>query len=150
MVSGRMQRYKSYSSRYRSSAVREMRQGNWNRAEEFFWGSLVGVDLAAGEIRWSVPTGHEDGVDGITNFGPALITAGGLVFHAGTRELALRAHDIETGEVLARFEIPAGLHGGPISYKLRPDGKQYLVIAPGGHVGLRSKQGDYVIAYTLP
>ena len=37
-----------------------------------------------------------------------------------------------------------------MTYKLRPDGKQYLVIAPGGHVGLGSKLGDYVIAYALP
>ena len=114
------------------------------------WGSLVAVDLSAGEIRWSMPTGREDGIEGISNFGPPLITAGGLVFHAGTRELSLRAHDVETGEVLARFALPAGLHGGPISYKLRPDAKQFLLIAPGGHIGLGSKLGDYVIAYTLP
>jgi quinoprotein glucose dehydrogenase len=114
------------------------------------WGSLVAVDLSAGEIRWSVPTGREGGVDGINNFGPPLVTAGGLVFHAGTRELSLRAHDVETGEILARFALPAGLHGGPVSYKPRPESKQFLVIAPGGHVGLGSKQGDYIIAYTLP
>jgi glucose dehydrogenase len=62
----------------------------------------------------------------------------------------MRAHDVETGRVLARFDLPAGLHGGPISYKLRPDGPQYLVIAPGGHAGLGSEPGDHVIAYTLP
>ncbi len=114
------------------------------------WGSLVAVDLEKGAIRWSVPSGSEDGIDGLVNFGPPLVTAGGLVFHAGTRELSLRAHDVETGEVVARFELPAGLHAGPITYKLRPDAKQYLVIAPGGHAGLDSKQGDYVIAYSLP
>ena len=114
------------------------------------WGLLVGVDLQQGTIRWSVPTGARDGVEGLTNFGPPLVTAGGLVFHAGTTELVMRAHDVATGEVLARFDLPAGLHAGPISYQLRPDGPQYLVIAPGGHVGLDSKLGDHVIAYTLP
>jgi len=39
---------------------------------------------------------------------------------------------------------------GPISYKLQPEGKQFPVVAPGGHMGLDSKQGDYVIAYALP
>lgn len=115
------------------------------------WGFLVAVDLGRGEIRWKVPVGEDaNGVRGLVNLGPALVTAGGLVFHAGSRDLHLRAHDARSGEVLARFEVPAGLHGGPMTYKLRPDGKQYLVVAPGGHTRLQSKLGDYVIAYTLP
>jgi quinoprotein glucose dehydrogenase len=116
------------------------------------WGMLHAVDLNTGEIRWQVPVGEdpESGVRGLSNFGPPLITAGGVIFHAGSKELKLRAHDVTTGKVLATFDIPAGLHAGPITYKLRPDGKQYLVIAPGGHRRLGSKLGDYVIAYTLP
>ena len=62
---------------------------------------------------------------------------------------AAEPHDARTGEVLATFDLPAGLHGGPITYKLTPGGKQYLVVAAGGHTGLDSKLGDYVIAYTL-
>jgi quinoprotein glucose dehydrogenase len=115
------------------------------------WGSLVAVDLSAGEIRWSVPaTSGRDGLPGLVNFGPPLVTAGGLVFHAGTAELVLRAHDSGTGAIVTTFDLPAGLHAGPITYKLRRDGKQFLVIAPGGHVGLESTLGDYVIAYALP
>lgn len=113
------------------------------------WGELVAVDLEAGTIRWRVPMGEKNGVVGLNGYGPPLYTAGGLVFHAGTRDLHLRAHDSATGAVLANIEIPAGLHAGPITYKLRPDGKQYLVITPGGHIGLGTTQGDYVIAYTL-
>ena len=113
------------------------------------WGMLVAVDLNAGEIRWSVPTSSDgEGLGGM-NFGPPLVTAGGLVFHAGTTERKLRAHDAATGSVIATFDLPAGLHAGPITYKLRSDGKQFLVIAPGGHVGLGSKLGDYVIGYAL-
>ena len=116
------------------------------------WGMLHAVDLNTGEIRWQVPIGEDKrlGVPGLPNFGPPLVTAGGLIFHAGTKELVLRAHDTETGTVLASFDIPAGLHAGPISYKLRADGKQYLVIAPGGHKRMGSKLGDYIIAYALP
>ncbi len=106
------------------------------------WGLLVAVDLDAGTIRWSVSTE--------TNaYGPPLLTASGLLFHAGTRESELRVHEAETGKVLTTFDLPAGLHAGPISYKLRPDGRQFLVIAPGGHTLIRSKLGDHVIAYTL-
>jgi quinoprotein glucose dehydrogenase len=116
------------------------------------WGMLHAVDLNSGEIRWQVPIGEDKrlGVRGLPNFGPPLVTAGGLIFHAGTKELVLRAHDTDTGAVLASFDIPAGLHAGPITYKLRPNGKQYLVIAPGGHKRMDSKLGDYIIAYTLP
>jgi quinoprotein glucose dehydrogenase len=114
------------------------------------WGYLVAIDLNRGEVKWKVPSGSDGGVQGLFSYGPLLVTAGGLVFQAGSRDLHLRAHDAESGEVRATFELPAGLHAGPITYKLRPEGKQYLVIAPGGHVNLGSKLGDYVIAYALP
>jgi quinoprotein glucose dehydrogenase len=115
------------------------------------WGLLVAVDLDSGAIRWSVPTGvAEDGTRGLSGFGPPLVTAGGLVFHGGTRESLFRAYDVDSGAVLRTLDLPAGLHAGPITYRTKPGGKQYLVIAPGGHVGLGSALGDYVIAYTLP
>jgi quinoprotein glucose dehydrogenase len=59
-------------------------------------------------------------------------------------------HDSDTGSRIATFDLPAGLHAGPITYKLRSDGRQFLVIAAGGHVGMGSPLGDHVIAYTLP
>jgi len=53
------------------------------------------VDLNTGEIRWQTPIGEDakTGVLGLPNFGPPLVTAGGLVFHAGSQDLTLRAHD---------------------------------------------------------
>ena len=41
MEQERIQRYKSQSSRYRVSALREVRTGDWQRAEELLWGSLA-------------------------------------------------------------------------------------------------------------
>jgi quinoprotein glucose dehydrogenase len=113
------------------------------------WGWLVAVDLARGEIVWKVPAGL-DAEHAEFGFGPVLVTGGGLVFHAGTRDQQLRVHDARSGAIITSLPMPAGLNAGPITYKLRPDGKQYLVVAPGGHVGLGSPLGDYVIAYTLP
>ena len=114
------------------------------------WARLVGVDLARGTIAWSASTSTGDGDPGGSSYGPALATASGLVFHAGTKRPVLRVHDATSGERIASFDLPAGLHAGPISYRLRSDGKQFLVIAPGGHVGIGSPLGDSVIAYTLP
>jgi quinoprotein glucose dehydrogenase len=114
------------------------------------WSEVVAVDLARGEIAWRAPTatGAIDSVQAA--FGPALATASGLVFHGGTTETVLRVHDAEDGRLVATFALPAGLHAGPITYKLRPDGKQFLVVAPGGHIGLGSPLGDHVVAYALP
>jgi quinoprotein glucose dehydrogenase len=114
------------------------------------WSELVAVDLAKGEIAWRAPTaaGAIDSVG--ASFGPALATASGLVFHGGTTESLLRVHDSVTGELVASFALPAGLHAGPISYRPRAGAKQFIVVAPGGHIGLESTLGDYVIAYTLP
>jgi quinoprotein glucose dehydrogenase len=114
------------------------------------WGRLVGVDLARGTIAWTASTSVGGDDPGGNGYGPPLLTASGLVFHAGTLRPVLRVHDAATGERIATFELPAGLHAGPISYRLRPDGRQFLVVAPGGHIGLDSPLGDHVIAYTLP
>jgi quinoprotein glucose dehydrogenase len=113
------------------------------------WGQMVAVNLNSGEIEWRQTTGEdEDGVQGLTNFGPPLVTAGGLLFHGGTVDQKLYAYDSENGEVLASFDLPAGLHAGPATYEV--DGRQFLVVAPGGHASLGSKQGDAIIAYALP
>ncbi|MCA9512654.1 MAG: pyrroloquinoline quinone-dependent dehydrogenase [Myxococcales bacterium] len=110
------------------------------------WGMLVGVDLTTGEIAWRASSSTRDGDPGSAVFGPALATASGLVFHGGTREAVLRVHDAETGERLATYDLPAGLHAGPITYRTAA-GRQLLVVAPGGHVGLGSKLGDWVMAF---
>jgi quinoprotein glucose dehydrogenase len=119
------------------------------------WGMLVAIDLSRGEILWRVPSGETpDGVAGEAGFGNPLVTAGGLVFHGGTSVPKLRAHDADTGAVVTTIDLPASLNAGPISYRVRPGGKQYLVVTPGGHhLYARWRgavMGDYVIAYTLP
>ena len=115
------------------------------------WGLLVAIDLDSGDPVWKAPLGRDaDGVRGQFSYGPLLVTGGGLVFAAGTREPRLYVHDVENGREIASFELPAGLHAGPVSYRTRADGPQYLVVAPGGHVGMGSPLGDWVQAYRLP
>jgi quinoprotein glucose dehydrogenase len=111
------------------------------------WSFLVGVDLERGELRWRVPLGDPgDGRRGFLSMGPALV-AGGLAWIGATAEGKLRAFDLDTGEVVATYDLPAGLHGGPITYLVGDT--QYLVVAPGGHAGLQSRLGGWVVAYAL-
>jgi quinoprotein glucose dehydrogenase len=122
------------------------------------WGALTAVDLAAGKIRWEVPLGTmpmfgrspEAVQGGSVNLGGPIITAGGLVFIAAARDNFLRAFDLATGEELWKAELPAGGQATPMTYQLREGGKQYVIIAAGGHGRFRTKLGDALVAFALP
>ncbi len=120
------------------------------------WGTLTAVDLAAGEIRWEVPLGSLRGLApwplwfewGVPNIGGPIVTAGGLVFIAATPDNYLRAFDLATGERLWRTRLPYSAHATPLTYRLGPERRQFLVVAAGGHV--LSDPGDAIVAYALP
>jgi quinoprotein glucose dehydrogenase len=79
-----------------------------------------------------------------------IITGGGLVFIAAAMDNYLRAFDIDTGAELWKGRLPAGGQAMPMTYQLRADGKQFVVIAAGGHGKLGTKLGDSLVAYVLP
>src|SRR5882724_1360078 len=114
------------------------------------WGTTEAVDLFSGKHVWDVPLGTlaPGQQTGSLNLGGPIITAGGLVFTSAAMDLYLRAFDIETGKELWKYQLPAGGQATPMTYTL--ENKQYLVIAAGGHGKLGTKQGDYVLAFTLP
>jgi len=120
------------------------------------WGSLVAVDLTDGSIKWDVPLGTIKKLApipipwklGTPNLGGPMITAGGLVFIGAAMDDMIRAFDLETGEELWAEDLPAGGQATPMSYEM--DGRQYVIIAAGGHDILDTTRGDYVIAYALP
>jgi quinoprotein glucose dehydrogenase len=127
------------------------------------WGLLNAVDLSTGKIAWRVPLGEHQELTakgilhtGTENFGGPTVTAGGLVFCAGTRDLKIRAFDAKTGEELWSAKLPFGGFAPPSVYEV--NGKEYLVIAAtgGGKLsvqplpGKQPESGDAYIAFTLP
>ena len=114
------------------------------------WGTVAAVDLFTGKKVWDVPLGSFlPGMNtGTITLGGPMVTAGGLVFTAAAMDNYLRAFDSETGKEVWKFELPAGGQATPMTYML--DGRQFLVISAGGHGKLGTKQGDFVVAFTLP
>ena len=81
--------------------------------------------------------------------GGNVITQSGLIFTGATADDYLRAFDEASGKELWRARLPAGGQATPMTYQ-GDDGKQYVVIAAGGHGGLGTRSGDALMAYALP
>jgi quinoprotein glucose dehydrogenase len=116
------------------------------------WGTLAAVDMVRGTIKWQVPLGlwHEGLPPGTISLGGPIVTAGGLVFIAGTAfDPHIRAFDTETGAELWKAQLPASGHATPMTYQI--GGKQFVVIAAGGHSKIEQEPlSDALVAFTLP
>lgn len=122
------------------------------------WGTLSAVDMARGTIKWQVTLGTIEDMApaivpnlklGTPNLGGPIITAGGLIFIAAAMDNYLRAFDLEDGEELWKGRLPAGGQATPMTYFLEQSGKQYIVIAAGGHPKMGTALGDYLVAFSL-
>jgi len=122
------------------------------------WGKLVAIDLKTGNKLWERPLGTLHGLMpligehfawGTPNSGGSLQTAGGLVFIAAAMDKYFRAIDADTGDELWRYELPYAGNATPLSYRTRPGGRQFVVIAAGGHAPLGTEPGDAIVAFTL-
>jgi quinoprotein glucose dehydrogenase len=121
------------------------------------WGTLTAVDMTKGTIAWQIPFGsmkdfggaHGSVPPGSISLGGPITTEGGLVFIAGTPDSQIRAFNVETGEELWRAALPAAGNATPMTYEM--NGKQYLVVAAGGHPTIREESlGDAIVAFALP
>jgi len=102
------------------------------------WTHLTAVNANTGDIVWNVPLGSSDELEakGVHNTGAfgqggPIITAGGLVFIAGTDDRRIRAFDEKTGKVLWEAKLDTEGHTSPITYQGR-NGKQYVAIVSTG------------------
>lgn len=120
------------------------------------WGTMTAVDLRTGEVKWESTLGTtRDQAPwpmwlpvGTPNLGGSVATAGGLVFVGATTDRFLRAFDAETGEEVWTQRLPFTASAGPLTYRLSNPGRQYVVVAAGGHGW--SQPGDATIAFALP
>ena len=125
------------------------------------FGTLVAVSLLSGKTLWEVPLGTTRDLvaakiflpisvgSGTPNLGGPIVTAGGVVFIGAAMDNYLRAFDIENGRELWKGRLPAGGQATPMTYRL-PNGRQYVVIAAGGHGKMGTTRGDAVVAFALP
>lgn len=118
------------------------------------WGTLNSINLNTGKIAWSVSLGEYPELTargipktGTVNFGGPMVTAGGLIFCAGTRDRKIRAFDREDGTELWSHDLPFGGYAPPATYQA--GGRQFVVIAATGGGKQGGKTGDAYVAFAL-
>jgi len=118
------------------------------------WGTITAIDLNTGEHVWKTTLGEypelkEKGIPptGTENYGGPVVTAGGLLFIAASRDGMIRAYNKVNGKLLWEYELPSPGFATPSVYEV--NGKQFLVIACGGGK-LGTKSGDAYVAFALP
>lgn len=116
------------------------------------WGTLHAIDLHTGTYEWSIPLGENlealnsgDQPTGTYNYGGPVITAGGLLFIAATKDPKMRAFDKSTGQLLWEYDLPGPGYASPSTYMHH--GRQYLVISVTQ--GKEQPEGS-IIAFALP
>lgn len=120
------------------------------------WGTLAALDLRHKRLLWQVPLGSSEDImplgiafaTGTPNFGGPVATAGGVLFIGAAIDRYLRAFDAKTGRALWAGRLPAAGMATPMSYVL--DGRQYVVVAAGGHGEAGVETGDAIVAFALP
>jgi quinoprotein glucose dehydrogenase len=139
---------------FRATGYEEFRDHEGYPATKPPWGVLTAINVNAGELAWQVPLGEyveltARGIPrtGTETFGGSIVTAGGLVFIAGTKDERFHAFDKQTGRLLWEYSLPAGGYATPATYQV--NGRQYVVIAAGGAGKLRTRAGDAFVAFSL-
>lgn len=126
------------------------------------YGLISAIDLRTRKLLWQKPfgTARDSGPlmlhfglpipMGVPNIGGAVVTASGLGFIGATQEHRIRAYDVTTGKELWKATLPAGGNASPMTYWSQRSGRQFVVIAAGGHGGILSGYSDRLIAFALP
>lgn len=118
------------------------------------WGLLNAIDLNTGELVWKTVLGVDSVAQakgapqtGTENYGGPVVTKGGLLFIAATKDSKIRAFNKRNGRLLWEGDLPASGFATPAVYAIQ--GRQYVVIACGGGK-LGTASGDAYVAFALP
>jgi quinoprotein glucose dehydrogenase len=118
------------------------------------WGTLNAINLNTGELVWKTTLGEfseltAKGIPptGTENYGGPVVTAGGVIFIAASKDEHIRAFEKKSGRELWKSKLPAGGYATPSTYMVK--GRQYVVIACGGGK-MGTKSGDAYLAFALP
>jgi quinoprotein glucose dehydrogenase len=116
------------------------------------WGTLNAINLNTGEYEWKIPIGNipelqERGMPetGTEGYGGPIVTSGGLVFIASTRDKKFRAFDKESGKLLWETVLPGVGNATPCTYM--SNGKQYIAVSVSGH---KENPSGVIMAWCLP
>ncbi|WP_058912297.1 glucose/quinate/shikimate family membrane-bound PQQ-dependent dehydrogenase [Entomohabitans teleogrylli] len=120
------------------------------------WGYISALDLKTNQVVWKKRIGTvRDSAPvplpfrmGMPMLGGPISTAGNVLFIGATADNYLRAYNMTNGDKLWEARLPAGGQATPMTYEV--NGKQYVLIAAGGHGSFGTKMGDYIVAYALP
>lgn len=125
------------------------------------FGTITAIDLDSRRIAWQVPAGTAEELGplglklglpmpiGMPTYAGTSVTAGGLLFFAGSQDFYLRAYDAATGRELWKHPLPVGSSATPMTYISPRTGRQYVVVSVGGAAHSEAV-GDYVMAFALP
>jgi quinoprotein glucose dehydrogenase len=120
------------------------------------WGLMHAIDMSTGQELWRVPFGtFEDLVPfgdvllpkGTPTQGGPIVTETGVIFIGAAMDNYLRALDLSTGRELWKGRLPGGGQANPMTYTWA--GRQYVVIAAGGHGLMGTRNNDTIVAFAL-
>ena len=117
------------------------------------WGTLNAINLNTGEYAWKITLGaypeflSKGIVTGTENYGGSVVTDGGVLFIAATRDGKFRAFNKRNGTLLWEKQLPHAGFATPATYEV--NGKQFIVVACGGGK-LGTESGDSYVAFALP
>ena len=132
----------------------ELKTKNGYPINDMPWGTLTGIDLDLGEIKWQVPLGtypelEKQGLSptGTFNMGGPIVTAGGLIFIGATMDERFRAFDKKDGRLMWEYQLEAGGYATPSTFQV--NGKQFVIIAGGGSGKPGTKGGNKLYCFGL-